>query len=136
MEKKMMQKSVGYNAVAAIIPASLLSVVFLISAVHYNVAQAKSRTATAVACGKELQKQCSGVPVKANNMLECLQKAQVSARCAALAHHVVRMCNRDAVQRCEGVVGGQGNILGCLTSARGVVSSRCNSALDAAFLRQ
>jgi hypothetical protein len=74
--------------------------------------------------------------VKANNMLECLQKAQVSARCAALAHHVVRMCDRDAVQRCEGVVGGQGNILGCLTSARGVVSSRCNAALDAAFLRQ
>ena len=132
----MMQKSVRYNAVAAIIPASLLSVVFLISALHYNVAQAKSRTATAVACGKELQKQCSGVPVKANNMLECLQKAQVSARCHALAHHVVRMCDRDAVQRCEGVVGGQGNILGCLTSARGVVSSRCNAALDAAFLRQ
>jgi hypothetical protein len=59
-----MQKSVRYNAVAAIIPASLLSVVFLISALHYNVAQAKSRTATAVACGKELQKQCSGVPVR------------------------------------------------------------------------
>jgi hypothetical protein len=136
MEEEMMQKSVRHNAVAAIIPASLLSVVFLISALHYNVAQAKSRTATAVACGKELQKQCSGVPVKANNMLECLQKAQVSARCHALAHHVVRMCDRDAVQRCEGVVGGQGNILGCLTSARGVVSSRCNVALDAAFLRQ
>jgi hypothetical protein len=136
MEEEMMQKSVRYNAVATIIPASLLSVVFLFSALHYNVAQAKSRTATAVGCGKELQKQCSGVPVKANNMLECLQKAQVSARCAALAHHVVRMCERDAVQRCEGVVGGQGNILGCLTSARGVVSSRCNAALDAAFLRQ
>ena len=131
-----MQKSVRNNAVAAIFPASLLSVVFLISALHYNVAQAKSGTATAVACGKELQKQCSGVPVKANNMIECLQKAQVSARCHALAHHVVRMCDRDAVQRCEGVVGGQGNILGCLTSARGVVSSRCNAALDAAFLRQ
>jgi hypothetical protein len=136
MEEEMMKKSVRYHAVATIIPASLLSVVFLISALHYNVAQAKSRTATAVACGKELQKQCSGVPVKANNMLECLQKAQVSARCAALAHHVVRMCDRDAVQRCEGLVGGQGNILGCLTSARGVVSSRCNAALDAAFLRQ
>ena len=131
-----MQKSVRYNAVAAIIPASLLSVVFLISALHYNVAQAKSRTATAAACGKELQKQCTGVPVAANNMLECLQKAKLSARCAALAHNIVRMCDRDAVQRCEGVVGGQGNILGCLTSARGVVSSRCNAALDAAFLRQ
>ena len=38
MEEEMMQKSVRYNAVAAIIPASLLSVVFLISALHYNVA--------------------------------------------------------------------------------------------------
>jgi hypothetical protein len=42
MEKKMMQKSVRYTATAAIIPASLLSVVCLISAVHFNVAQAKS----------------------------------------------------------------------------------------------
>jgi hypothetical protein len=52
----------------------------------------KNRTAAAVACGKELQEQCSGVPVKANNMLECLQKAQVSARCAALAHRVLCAC--------------------------------------------
>ena len=42
MEEEMMQKSVRYNAVAAIIPASFLSVVFLISAVHFNVAQANS----------------------------------------------------------------------------------------------
>ena len=35
MEEEMMQKSVRYNAIAAIIPASFLSVVFLISAAHY-----------------------------------------------------------------------------------------------------
>jgi len=124
-----MQRTVRYSAIAAI------SVVFLISAVHDNVAQARSRHAAAVACGQELKKQCSGVPVKANNMLECLQKAQVSPRCFALAHRVVRMCDRDAVQRCEGVVAGQGNILGCLTAAKGAVSAQCNAALDAAFLR-
>src|SRR5215468_2571379 len=135
MEKKTMQTTSGYDAIAAIIPTWLLSVAILISGVHYSVAQAKSRTAAAVACGQELKKQCSGVPVKANNMLECLQTAHVSARCAALAHHVVRMCERDAVQRCEGVVAGQGNILGCLTAAKGSVSARCNAALDAAFLR-
>ena len=67
-----MQRTVRYSAIAAI------SVVFLIFAIHYNVAQARSRHAAAVACGQELKKQCSGVPVKANNMLECLQKAQVS----------------------------------------------------------
>jgi len=135
LEKKTMRTTFRYDAIAAIIPAWLLSVAILISGVHYSVAQAKSRHAAAVACGQELKKQCSGVPVKANNMLECLQTAQVSARCAALAHHVVRMCERDAVQRCEGVVAGQGNILGCLTAAKGSVSARCNAALDAAFLR-
>jgi hypothetical protein len=137
LEHKMKQRTYC-SAIASIIPVWLLSVAILISGLHYNVAQAqaKSRHAAAVACGQELKKQCSGVAVKANNMLECLQNAQVSPRCAALAHHVVRMCERDAVQRCEGVVAGQGNILGCLTTAKGSVSARCNAALDAAFLRE
>jgi len=128
----MMQSTVRYSAIAAIIPACLLSVTMLISAVHYDVAQARSRAA---ACGKELQKQCTGVQVLANNMLECLQKAKLSPRCAALAHNIVRMCERDAVQRCQGVVAGQGNILGCLTTAQGSVSPQCNAALNAAYLR-
>jgi hypothetical protein len=132
LEKKMMQRAVRYSAIAAIIPAYLLSAAMLISA--DKAAQAKSRT-VAVACGKELQQQCSRLPVAANNMLECLQKAQVSRRCAALAHHVVRMCDRDAVQLCQGVLAGQGNVLGCLTTAKGSVSPRCNAALNAAFIR-
>jgi len=61
-----MQTTSRYDAIAAIIPAGLLSVAILISGVHYSVAQAKSRHA---ASGQELKKQCSGVPVKANNML-------------------------------------------------------------------
>jgi len=130
-----MKQRTRYSASAAIIPVCLLSVAMLISSVHCNVAQAKSRTAGASACGQELKRQCSGVPVKANNMLECLQRAQVSGRCARLAHHVVRSCDRDAAQLCQGVVAGQGNILGCLTTARGAVSAHCNAALNAAFLR-
>ena len=62
-----MQKSVRYTAIVAIIPVWLLSVAILTSA-----AQAQDnlrRTRTAVACGQELKKQCSGVPVQANNML-------------------------------------------------------------------
>ena len=39
--EEIMQKSVCYRFMAAIIPACLLSVTVLISAVHYNVAQAK-----------------------------------------------------------------------------------------------
>jgi hypothetical protein len=131
LEKEMTQRTVRYSALAAIISACL-AVAILISA--DNVAQAKS-SRVAIACGKELQQQCSRVPVAANNMFECLQKAKVSARCAALAHNIVRMCDRDAVQRCEGVLAGQGNVLGCLTTARGSVSPQCNAALDAAYLR-
>jgi hypothetical protein len=52
-----------------------------------------------------------------------------------VAQNVVRSCERDAVQFCQGVVFGQGNILGCLTAARGAVSAPCNAALNAAFLR-
>jgi len=137
-----MQRAVRYSTIAAIIPVWLLSVAILISAVHFNVAQAQDNTkkgrAVAVACGKELKNQCSGVPVQANNMLECLQKSRekLSTRCATLANNVVRMCDRDAARLCQGVVAGQGNILECLTTARRSVSSRCNAALDAAYLRQ
>jgi hypothetical protein len=136
----MIQTTVRYRAVAAIMPAWLMSFAILISVADFNVAQAQTskNRAAAVACGKELAKQCSGVPVRANNMLECVQKdpEKLSKQCAALAHNIVRRCDRDAVQRCPEVVAGSGNILGCLTTARRSVSSRCNAALDAVFLRQ
>ena len=132
----MMQLTVRCRAIAKIVPAWSLSIAILISAAHFNVAQAKSRGA-AVACGKELIKLCANVPVSANNMLECLQKDQerLSKRCVALANNVVRMCDRDAAQLCAGVVASSGKILGCLTTARRSVSSRCNAALDAAYVR-
>ena len=134
-ERKM--RTVEFNA---IISTWLLSFAILISAAPYNVAQAqakKSRSAAALACGEELKKHCTGVPVQANNMLECLQKSQekLPARCVTLAHNVVRRCDRDAAQHCQAVAAGQGNILGCLTTAGRLVSARCNAALDAAFLR-
>jgi hypothetical protein len=85
-ERKVMQRTVRYSAIAAIIPASLLSVVFLISAVHYNVAQARSRHAAAVACGQELKKlACEGkqharVPSKGSGFPKMLRTG--APRCA------------------------------------------------------
>jgi Cysteine rich repeat len=98
----------------------------------------KKDRAAALACGQELKKWCSGVPVQANNMLECLRReqGQLTTRCAALANNIGRRCDRDAARLCQGVVAGQGNILGCLTMAKRSVSRRCNAALDEAFLRQ
>ena len=70
-------------------------------------------------------------------MLECLNKVQdkLSKGCAASANNIVRSCDRDAAQICPGVVAGLDNILGCLTTARLLVSGGCNAALDAAYLR-
>ena len=152
LEKKMMQKTARL-----IVPAWLVSVAILISGAHYNVAHAaqdnpkKHGTAVALACGKEIKKLCSGSRVDpglmgadrtaapvANSVLGCFQKSQekLSARCAALAMSVVDMCDSDAARLCSGVVAGpEGNIVGCLTMARNVVSPQCNAALDAASLR-
>ena len=131
-----MQRTVRLSAIAAV--TWLLSVAILISVANFNIAQAQKGNAAALACGKELINHCSGVPVPANDMLECLRKDQekLSESCATLANRVVFRCERDVFRLCRDVVAGQGNVLGCLTKAKRSVSSRCNEALDAAFLRQ
>jgi hypothetical protein len=134
----MVQRIVRYGVIMAIVPTLLLSLVILIFVVRLNDAQAKTRTAGGLVCGQQLKQQCSGVPVQANNMLECLQKNQekLHRRCVVMANNVVRRCDRDAAQHCQAVVAGQGNILGCLTTAKRLVSRRCNAALDSLFLRE
>jgi hypothetical protein len=121
----------------SLIPVWFLSATILIFGLCENFAYAKS-TRTSIACGNAIKKQCSGVPVQANNVFECFQKNQdkLSKRCGALALNVIRTCDRDASMLCQGVVAGsQGNIVGCLTTAKNRVSSQCNAALDAAGLR-
>jgi hypothetical protein len=131
---------------SAIVTTWLLSVAVLISAAQFDVAQAKK--VRAAGCGKELQKHCVGMPVQANNMLECLQKNQekLPPRCVAHANNVVRSCERDSLQHCQAVVGGYSgygghmpsgpsNILGCLRTAQRVVSPQCHAALDVVFQR-
>jgi len=116
-----------------------------ISDARFNVAEAQKARAEDLACGQELQKRCSGkaVPVATDpwlktDILSCLaqEKDKLSKKCVARATNVLKSCGPDAKRRCPGNVAGQGNILACLTTARGVVSARCNAALDAAYLRQ
>jgi hypothetical protein len=143
LERTMMRKIARLT-----IPVWGFSAAFLVFGVYDNFAHAQSpkKTGAAVACGKEIKKQCTGmavgvpvgIPVQVNNVLGCLQKSQekLSARCAAVAKNVARMCDSDANRLCSGVVAGApGNIVGCLTMARNVVSPQCNAALDAAGLR-
>ena len=137
-----MQRTIRCRVIATIIPAWLLSFAILISGAQLNVAQAqdnvkKDRVEEAVACGKQLRSQCSGVPAGENQLLICLQQSEtnLSTRCAALARNVVDRCGKDAARYCKGVVAGKGNIIECLTTAKRSVSSRCNAAIDAAYLR-
>jgi len=130
----MLERTVRFSGFVAI--SSLVSFAILASAAHFDVAQAQKVRAAVVACGKELQKNCSGVPVSGNNMFECLRKDQdtLSERCAVLAEHIVQRCERDAAQRCQGNVAGDGNILKCLAAASPSISARCNAALKAVYL--
>ena len=132
---KKMRRTVRFWAIAAI--TSFLSVAVLVSFANFNVAQAKKSRAGAVACGKQLQKQCGGVPVLANNLRECRKKSEgkISPRCVGLANHVVDSCERDALQHCQAVAAGQSNILTCLRTSQRVVSPQCHAALDAAYVR-
>jgi len=104
-----------------------------------------------MACAKELKTYCKGVQEGRGKVLACLyaREDKLSARCGnvlvgsverlgemltALAN-VVRVCEADAKRLCNGVAAGEGNLIGCLTTARRSVSERCNATLDSAFLR-
>jgi hypothetical protein len=125
--RETMQRTVRFGAVAAM--------AILISAAQFNVAQAQVSRATALGCDKQLKKQCGGVPVLNNNIRECLKKHHLSARCVGYADYVVNSCERDALQHCQAIAGGQGNILVCLRTANRIVSPQCHAALDLVFLR-
>ena len=103
---KRIQSTVRLSAIAAI--TSFLSVAILVSVADFNAAQAKKSGAGTLACGKQLQKQCGGVPLLANNMQECLKKSQgnLSPSCVGLAEYVVGSCERDALQHCQAVAAG------------------------------
>jgi hypothetical protein len=108
---KRLEGTMTRKIIRSIIPVCFLSTAILIFGVNDNLAYAK-QTRTSVACGNAIKKQCSGVPVQANNVFECLQKSQdkLPKRCGALALNVIRTCDRDGSRLCQGVVAGsQGN---------------------------
>jgi len=85
--------------IAAIIPACLLSVAVLISGVHYDAAQAKSRAAVAAACGKELQKQCTSVPVLATTCSSVSKKQNFRED---VLHWRITLCACVIEMQCSG----------------------------------
>jgi hypothetical protein len=102
-------------------------------------------------CGKELASQCKGVTGGDGRSLACLYayEDKLSAQCGEVVFNslerlgealgalgnVRRACEGDARRLCNGVVAGDGNLIGCLTAARQNVSRQCNATMDSAFLR-
>jgi hypothetical protein len=101
-------------------------------------------------CGEELAKYCKDVAGGEGRLLACLysHESKLSDRCGnivmgsmerlgialgALAN-VARVCQADAQRLCNGVIAGEGNLVGCLSKARPSVSAQCNTTLDAAML--
>jgi hypothetical protein len=102
-------------------------------------------------CGKEIKAHCKGVPSGQGRVLACLYafSNKLSPKCedavfnsserlgvamGALAN-IKRACEADTRRLCAGVQLGNGNVVSCLTKAKGTVSATCNNTLDAAFLR-
>lgn len=102
-------------------------------------------------CGKEIKRSCKGVAGGDGRLLACLysREKSLSAKCktavssalarlnqsyAALAD-AQRICEPDARRFCNGMVAGNGNLIGCLARARARVSPACNAVLDEALIR-
>lgn len=102
-------------------------------------------------CKTELKKFCKSVPGGDGRLVACLYSHDkaLSPKCGtavmasldrlngaikALAD-AQRICEPDAKRLCNGVIAGDGNLIGCLARARAKVSPACNATLDEALLR-
>ena len=106
-------------------------------------AQAYDRIATA--CGKDVQKLCSGVQLGQHGVRNCLEskQAQVSGKCKAVMADTFallqarieaqnaarRVCDPDVREYCSGVQPHDGYQLSCLLQSSRVVSQRCRQVL-------
>jgi Cysteine rich repeat len=101
-------------------------------------------------CAAEVAKHCSDISRGEGRLAACLysHEDQLSSRCGevltrsierlaislrALAN-VTRDCRPDAQRLCNGVIAGQGNLVGCLSNMKMSLSPQCSSALNAASL--
>jgi len=102
-------------------------------------------------CGKEIKRSCKGVVAGDGRLLACLysRERSLSAGCRtavlsalerlnrsyAAASDAQRICEPDAKRYCNGMIVGDGNLIGCLARARARVSHACNAVLDEALMR-
>lgn len=134
---------------------SKLLALLIVCAFAPSMLNAQDRADTYIAaigsgCITEISKYCSDVPRGEARLLACLyaHENKLSDRCGTIVMsslerlgmalgalaNVVRVCQADAQRLCNGMIAGNGNLVGCLSTAKQSVSAQCNATLDAAFL--
>lgn len=121
------------------------------SANAQTVSYAEAAGLLAQHCGNDIMKYCRGVNLGNGAMFNCLASHAANLSAACKANHegirgmtearaeaqasISKICDRDAREFCQGMVGGDGNLLGCLIEAKKVVSQACNAAITNAGYR-
>ena len=134
-----------------VLAAVLLSVLTPGTSVAQSPVVAQWKAYVLQSCGKEIKRSCKGVAGGDGRLLACLyaREKSLSAGCkpavsAALERlnrsyaaglEAQRICEPDAKRFCNGMVAGDGNLIGCLAKARARVSQACNAVLDEALMR-
>ena len=106
---------------------------------------AKDHSAVRMACGKEINSQCRGVPDTRGQLLACLYRHQTSlspkcegtvwgsisrlGKVLAKDQNVLRACDADALQWCKETVAGGGNLVSCFLIAQQMMSPQCKAAV-------
>ena len=101
-------------------------------------------------CSAEVANHCSDIGPEVGRLAACLysHEKQLSDRCGEVLITlmdrlavslrtlgiVTRDCRSDAQRLCNGVIAGQGNLVGCLSRMKGSLSPQCKSAIEAASL--
>jgi hypothetical protein len=126
-----------------------LAVAVLISigsgAMAETIGYAQAYDRIAAACGKDVQKLCSGVPLGDEGVRKCLEakQAKVSGKCKSTMADTFallqaridaqgaarRVCDPDVREFCTGVEPHDGHQLTCLLDSSRVVSQRCRQVL-------
>lgn len=135
--------------------AAAMAAVLWLGAAHQAAAQtisfAEAYDRIAGACGADIRKHCSGVPLGNGQVRTCLANhaAEVSPTCKGVVADVFallerrmqaqatvrQVCDADIQRLCPGVVQHDGYVLSCMLKASRAVSGACNQTITDAGWR-
>jgi outer membrane protein OmpA-like peptidoglycan-associated protein len=121
-----------------------------LSAEAQSIGYADAINGMAVSCGREIGKFCKTEPLGGGRISRCLEqnRAHVSSSCSAAANKLTallqrraaarvavdRVCERDRLRLCNGIVAGDGNLLECFSKVKQNVSAACRQiVVDAGY---